>query len=426
MKLKWKILAPAGACAVALAGLFFWKGAPTLVPEGAHGAALAALVAGLALMLAVVAAALEFSVCRPLAGLRRVGEGHAPPPAGPADEEFARVARAICDLQARLAAQQAELRALDERREHAERAFALSEERLAVAVRGANDGLWERDLDNARLILSPRWKSMLGYADDEFPSTLEAWREHVHPDDCGGAEAALAAHLEGRTPRYERQLRVRHRDGRYRWLLSRANAVCHANGRAYRIVGLDTDVTAVKRVEYILQQVVEGTAGTYGEDFFRSLVRHFAAALGVPCAFITECADRPPTRVRTLAFWSAPHFLDSLEYELAGTPCEAVIHEERTCFHPRGLALAFPVEGAYESYLGIPIVGRDGTVLGHLAFLDRKEMGAEVLVDAVFRIFATRAAAELEHKAMLERLAPALVRSARNPVFNRAESSPGN
>lgn len=425
MKLKWKIVMPAAVYALALAGLFVWGGVPALVPEDSRGPALVALLAGLGLMLAVVAATVEFNVCRPLAALGRASEASLPPPARPAataDGEFVRVERAIRGLHERIAGQQAELRALDERRERAERALALSEERLAVAVRGAHDGLWERDLDNARLTLSPRWKSMLGYADDEFPNTLEAWREHVHPGDRGAAEAALAAHVEGATPRFERQLRVRHRDGRYRWLLSRASAVRHANGRAYRVVGLDTDVTSVKHVEHILQQVVEGTAGAYGEDFFRCLVRHFAAALEVPCAFVTECTDQPPTRVRTLAFWSATHFLDSLEYDLAGTPCEAVIQEGHTCFHPRGLAQAFPVEGPYESYLGIPIFGRDGSVLGHLAFLGQQEMGEEVLVDAVFRIFASRAADELERRTILARLAPN-VGAAR---LSRAGSSPGN
>jgi GAF domain-containing protein len=110
--------------------------------------------------------------------------------------------------------------------------------------------------------------------------------------------------------------------------------------------------------------------------------------------------------VRTLAFWSGSHFLDSLEYDLPGTPCDTVIREGRTCFHPAGLESAFPVEEGFQSYIGVPIFGRDGTVLGHLAFLDQKEMSSEMLVDSVFRIFAARAGAELERKAIIERLAP--------------------
>jgi len=406
MSLVWKILGPAALWALVLLAVLAALGWPTASPASPFGP-LAMLAAGLVVMLAIVAVSVELCVRRPLAALSRAGEAPSarllPAAVGGA---FERVRAGLRALHEKVDRQQAELRALAERRDAAERALKLSEERIAVALRGANDGLWERDLERDRLQLSPRWKSMLGYADDEFPDRLDAWREHVHPQDLAAVEAALDAHLQGATPHYEHHFRIRHRDGRYRWLLSRGSALRHANGRAYRVVGLDTDVSAIKRVEYVLEQVVEGTAGTYGEDFFRSLVRHFAAALEVPCAFITECADQPPTRVRTLAFWSDSRFQDSLEYELAGTPCEAVIREGRTCFHPTGLAAAFPVEAGFQSYLGIPIFGRDGKVLGHLAFLDDKRMSGEVLVDAVFRIFAARAAAELERKAIVARLAP--------------------
>jgi len=409
MGLRSKIVLPATAYALVLLGLIGWAGLPGLDPATDRVPVLLALAVGLAPMLIIIAVSLERHVRRPLAALARANEAPSPrllPPSPAIVDDIRRVIAGLRALHEKIEQQQAELRLLRERRERAEQALKLSEERFAVAVRGANDGLWERDLDKDRLVLSPRWKGMLGYTDEEFPDRLEAWRDHVHPQDVSGVEAALDAHLQGLTPRFEGQFRLLHKDGRYRWVLSRGNAMRHANGRAYRIVGLDTDVSAIKRVEYVLAQVVEGTAGTYGDDFFRSLVRHFAAALEVPCAFITECADQPPTRVRTLAFWSDSRFLESLEYELPGTPCETVIREGRICFHPSGVAAAFPVEAGFQSYLGIPIFGRDGKVLGHLAFLDQKEMGSEVLVDAVFRIFAARAAAELERKAIIERFAP--------------------
>lgn len=400
MGLKAGIVLPAAAAAGALLGLFLWAGG-----AAASGWAVPALAAACAVLLGVVAIAVELRVCRPLAALARWGAAAPQPPAAPAvDEAFAPLTRAIGALHARIGAQQAELHALGERHRHAEAALRASEERFALALRGAHDGLWERDLEHGRVLLSPRWKGMLGYAEDEFADRLDAWRAHVHPQDLASVEAALAAHLDGTSPRYECQFRLLHRDGRYRWVFSRGSAVRHANGRPYRVVGLDTDVTAIKRVEHVLEQVVAGTADVYGDDFFRALVRHFAAALEVRCAFVTECTGQPPQRVRTLAFWSAPSFVDNIEYDLPGTPCETVIKEGRTCFHPSGLARAFPVEGEFESYLGIPIRGSEGTVLGHLAFLDHKEMGGEMLVDAVFRIFAARAAAELERRAILARL----------------------
>ena len=100
-----------------------------------------------------------------------------------------------------------------------------------------------------------------------------------------------------------------------------------------------------------------------------------------------------------------PAHLDNLAYDLPATPCEAVIRDGLTCFHPAALARKFPVEEGFQSYIGIPIFGRDGGVLGHLAFLDRRPMDGGMLVDAVFRLFAARAAAELERKAMAGALA---------------------
>ncbi|TBW09263.1 PAS domain S-box protein [Azotobacter chroococcum] len=393
MSLERRILLPAALWALLLLAVLAWADWPRLAPPGL-------LAVGLALWLALLALALRRQVRRPLAELVRGCEA----PAADGDD-FARLAAGLRALHERLEAQQAELARLGERCAQAERACKLSEERFALALRGAGDGLWERDLDNGRLVLSARWKSMLGYAEEEFPDRLEVWREHVHPQDLIAVEIALDSHLQGALPRYECQYRVRHKDGRYRWLLSRGCALRHANGRAYRMVGLDTDVSPIKRVEHILEEVVEGTAGTYGEDFFQRLVQHFAGALEVSCAFITECADQPPTRVRTLAFWSDDRFLDNLEYDLPGTPCEAVIRDGLTCFHPAALARKFPVEEGFQSYIGIPIFGRDGGVLGHLAFLDRRPMDGGMLVDAVFRLFAARAAAELERKAMAGALA---------------------
>lgn len=408
MRVTSKIVLPAVVAALLLlvaAGLDVWLG----IGAGAgDDAGLFALAIGLALVLAVVGVSVERQIRRPLVALSRAARAPPGPDGAPASTtatELAGVDEAIRALHARIHALETELQQSAEARARAEQAARLGEERLALAVRGAHDGLWERDLENRELLLSARWKSMLGYAEDEFPNRIEAWRACVHPDDLAAAESAFDAHVQGLGPRYERQLRLRHKDGRYRWILSRGTAVRHANGRAYRFVGLDTDVSAIKRVEFVLAQVVEGTAGTYGDDFFHALVRHFAAALEVPCAFITECADQPPSRVRTLAFWSSPRFLDSMEYELTGTPCETVIREGRTCLFPRGLEASFPIEAGFQSYLGVPIFGRDGQVLGHLAFLDQKEMDDEMLADAVFRIFAARAAAELERKVLVGKLA---------------------
>jgi diguanylate cyclase (GGDEF)-like protein/PAS domain S-box-containing protein len=131
--------------------------------------------------------------------------------------------------------------------------LAQSGERHALALRGTNDGLWDWDVANDRLYLSPRWKAMLGYAEDEVGDTREEWLERVHPDDRAPLAEALEAHLSGAAEHFEFEHRARHRDGGYRWMLARGTAVRDPAGRPLRIVGSQTDVTDRKESERRLQ-----------------------------------------------------------------------------------------------------------------------------------------------------------------------------
>lgn len=299
---------------------------------------------------------------------------------------------------------EADLKAAREGEREARSSLRQSEERFQVAVRGANDGLWEWDLASDALTLSPRWKAMLGYTAEEFPDRREAWQEHLHPDDRQAVDELLHRHCEGEGLHFEFQARFRHRDGRHRWFYSRGAALRRANGRPYRVVGIDTDVTRLKRVEDIVQHIAAGTADTHGDEFFRCLVQNFAGAMDVACAMVTECVDQPATRVRMLAFWRSEEFQNNREYELTGTPCEKVIHGASTCFVPARVAEVYPKEAGFESYIGVPIFGSDQRVIGHLALLDTRLMGDDILVEPIFRIFCARAGAEIERRQALERL----------------------
>jgi len=300
------------------------------------------------------------------------------------------------DAQA-LAAERAARRGVESR-------LAEAEERYALALRGASDGLWEHDVAGGRMVLSPRWHTMHGYAADELPPEFRSWTARLHPADRDRVEAQLAAHLDGEADRFVSEHRTLHRDGSTRWVLSQAVALRDSQGRPVRVMGIDTDITSLKRVEDVLMHVAEGTSSATGEAFFRSMVEHFARSLGVRLAFITECLDDPPTRVRALACWRDGDFVDNLEYDLDGTPCKTVIGAGETVLHPRGIAELFPKERGLgvESYLGVPIRDVRGRVVGHLAFLDAKPMDSSVLLTAVYRIFAARAAAEMA-RARVER-----------------------
>jgi len=133
----------------------------------------------------------------------------------------------------------------------AERTSSLrdSEERYALAVQGANDGLWDWNLKTDRIYFSPRWKAMLGYNEDEIDDKLDEWFSRVHPDDLQRVKAEVASHLEGHATHFENEQRVMHKDGSYRWMLCRGLAVWEAGSQAYRMAGSQTDITTRKKVE---------------------------------------------------------------------------------------------------------------------------------------------------------------------------------
>jgi diguanylate cyclase (GGDEF)-like protein/PAS domain S-box-containing protein len=137
--------------------------------------------------------------------------------------------------------------------QHALQALAESEERYALAMAGANDGLWDWDLKSDRLYLSARWKSMLGYSATEIGEQPAEWFSLIHPVERAAVEQAIKSHLEGRSAHFESEHRVRGRDARYRWMLARGLAVRGVDGRPTRIAGSQTDITARKRAESQLQ-----------------------------------------------------------------------------------------------------------------------------------------------------------------------------
>jgi PAS domain S-box-containing protein len=265
--------------------------------------------------------------------------------------------------------------------------------------------MWEWTVGSGSAYFSPRWKSMLGYAENEIGDLIEEWHNRIHPEDRTRALDELQAHLDGRTPRYEHEHRLRHRDGGWRWVLARAAAVRHASGRAYRVVGLNLDVSARRQAQEVLIELADGLHGLREERAYIALVQKFAAIMDMPEAFLCECCEPTSTRVRTLAHWMSGELLPCNEFDVTGTPCQEVIITGKTVFAARGVSDRWPRERAdgIESYLGLPCFDTKGSVIGHLACRDRKAMRGELPHDAVLRLFAVRASVEME-RSRLERL----------------------
>ncbi len=142
-------------------------------------------------------------------------------------------------------------------REHLEQtaeALRTSEERYALAVQGANDGIWDLDLSTGTAYHSPRWNRILGYDENEIPGSYLEWENRIHPDDHQKVMETQKAYLEGRIPVLEMELRLRHKDGSYRWVLSRGACLRDPSGKPYRMAGSLTDITERKMLEQQLLQ----------------------------------------------------------------------------------------------------------------------------------------------------------------------------
>ena len=128
----------------------------------------------------------------------------------------------------------------------AQEALRESEERYALAARGANDGLWDWNIQTGRVYYSPRWKAMLGWGENEIGDNPEEWFNRIHDADRQRVQEEIAAHRNGSTPHFESEHRMLHKDGTFRWMLNRGLAVFDDSGKTLRMAGSQTDITERK------------------------------------------------------------------------------------------------------------------------------------------------------------------------------------
>jgi signal transduction histidine kinase len=152
----------------------------------------------------------------------------------------------------------------------------------------------------------------------------------------------------------------------------------------------------------LLWFVAEGTAGTVGEEFFRRLVEHLALAFGADVAFVAELVPEARERARFLACWEGGRLVEPAEYRLAGTPC-AEVGRSDVVSYAEGVRRRFPddemvVRLGLDSYLAVALRGADGGHLGHIGVLAAGRLTPDPEKVAALRIFAARAAAEVERR----------------------------
>ncbi len=124
-----------------------------------------------------------------------------------------------------------------------EKRLRESEERYSLATQGANDGIWDWNIETREIYLSSRWKSMLGYQDGQVGASPDEWLMRLHPADRPQVEKKLSQHIAGFSGHFESEYRILDANGAYRWMLCRGLALRNGDGKAYRIAGSQTDIT---------------------------------------------------------------------------------------------------------------------------------------------------------------------------------------
>ncbi len=136
------------------------------------------------------------------------------------------------------------------RRQQVETQLIESEHRFRLALDTSSNGVWDRDLRTGEIYFGENWHRTLGYEDTREINGELSFEKLLHPDDRDRIPALLEAHVQGETPRYEAEFRIRNKAGGWQWILSRGQAVERdGQGKALRIIGTHTDITRLKEVE---------------------------------------------------------------------------------------------------------------------------------------------------------------------------------
>jgi PAS domain S-box-containing protein len=136
----------------------------------------------------------------------------------------------------------------------AEKSLRKSEERFLLAMKASNDGLFDWNLETNHIYYSPAWKNMLGYEDHELPNDFSIWEKTIDPEDVQKSWELQQKLISKQIDRFVLEFKMKHKDGHWVDILSRAEAIFNDSGKAVRIVGTHVDITERKRAEEVLRR----------------------------------------------------------------------------------------------------------------------------------------------------------------------------
>lgn len=273
-----------------------------------------------------------------------------------------------------------------------------SEQRYRALVENADDSIVLSDMSGQPLFRNPAYYHSLGYVNGAH--LAEDGLDRVHPDDRATIVTALDGVRETHQAQYF-EYRVRHQNGSWRFRSERVVPIVEdeAKGAPVALLSIARDTTEQKRLERAMEQAAAGLAAKTGREFFSLLVAHLAQATESACAMVARMTGTLDT-VETVAVSLDGATKYDFSYPLEGTPC-AHVFGQTVCTYPHGVQNLFPTDHmlrdlGFESFAGAPLFRSDGAPSGVLVVLDRAPMSNPRLVESLLKIFANRAAAELE------------------------------
>ncbi|EDY16461.1 transcriptional regulator, NifA subfamily, Fis Family [Chthoniobacter flavus Ellin428] len=281
----------------------------------------------------------------------------------------------------------------------------VAESELAARlVENSPDCIKVLDLEGRLLSMNAGGMKLLEICD--LQSFIGAsWIDFWQGADREAAEAAVSKAREGSVGKFVGYFPTR-QSRTPKWFDVVVSPIADESGKPERLLASSRDVTTYKRADRALRALAEGTASATGDEFFRSLARYAAQALGARYAFAAETLSELESQ--SLAYWEGSDFGAGFTYRFPGTPCQRVA-AGHVCMTTSGLAAKFPEDvwlqqiGA-ESYVGVPMRNASGRTIGHIAVLHTQPMEPTEEDIATLKIFAARGCAELERKQADDRL----------------------
>lgn len=280
--------------------------------------------------------------------------------------------------------------------------LARTESRLSLTIKSANIGLWEWDVRENTCFFSEHYYTMLGYDPDAFPMDFDTWESLVHPDDVAGAREDLFAYLQRQDGDFAVEFRMKSKDGAWVWIRSLGEVVDHdAEGNPVRMVGVHIDINHTKRLSKALEQIVEMEAKPTLKEACVELSRHTAELFGVDFAAVVRISDEEdPQHAKLVGGIHQGESIPIIEYELAGTPCHAAVQNPFMLVNDK-LVERYPEDTmlrdlGLRSYASVRLQDSGGQTMGLMIIMHSSTMPSDYKIEPTLRIFAARAAAEIE------------------------------